>query len=153
MEIRSVDKVSNLPVSDTNSSVKAPVKENSFNPFSSADSSAYKKDSSVSEANPFAQKTLNPVDAHNTARTELLKFFKQDFSKSDEFKRVFGAETKWEDVADSVIAKIQLHRNKAAEAELQGKAFCFTADMAGMTGEVAIDKKSGSVRAISMSAE
>lgn len=147
MEINNINQVLNTQLSDSPKvSTKVVTSQAQFNPFASNDNSILAKDSSI----PFEGNSLNPVEGYTAARNELLKYFKQDFSKTDQFKQVFG-NASVDDVQAALIARINLVRDRKTEAqEFQGKAYYFTAEMSGVSGEVAIDKKSGAVRRISI---
>lgn len=147
MEIKNVSPILNTQLSDSSKVVtKTTTNKSQFNPFTSNDSSTVSKESKV----PFEGKTLNPVEGYTAARNELLKYFKNDFSKTEQFKQVFG-DTSVDDVQAALIARINLVRDRKVEAEeFQGKAYYFTAEMSGVSGEIAIDKKSGSVKRISI---
>jgi hypothetical protein len=118
------------------------------NPFTQTDSSSHKKAKPVAGLNAFKQENLNPLEASRLARNAFLNYFKNTFAETEQFKAVFG-DQKWEDIADTVIYDLQMHRNKEAELAIyKSQAYVFTAEVAGMSGEVVLDKKSGTAKKI-----
>jgi hypothetical protein len=121
-----------------------------YNPYTQTDSSTLTKDKPAVTENAFDQKTIDPVEAHFLARNAFLNYFKNTFAETEDFKKVFGSKT-WNDIADFVISDLQLHRNKVAELAIyKSSAYVFTAEVDGMSGEVVLDKKTGSAKLISV---
>ena len=152
MEISKVNQLSVETVSTDKVLIQNKIEAKTHNPFSSSDSTTLKKSSGVS-SNPFEQNKINPIEAGELARKEVLNYFKNSFVGTDKYKQAFG-DKKWDDIADSVIYRLQLHRDKNTEASnFQGNAYAFNIEINGVTGQVAIDKKSGSLKAINIDAE
>jgi hypothetical protein len=150
MQIKNIDQVPYLSKSERDCVMTGPgAIRRTYNPYTQTDSSTFEKEKQVVSANPFADKNITPIDAHLLAKNAFLNYFKNTFAETAEFKAVFGNE-KWEDIADAVIYELEMHRNKAGEEKYNGKAFVFSAEVAGMGGEVVIDKKTGNALKISV---
>lgn len=152
MEINKVSNISTESIQQDKVVSQKSTEEKVFNPFNSSDSTSVKKANGVS-ASPFAQSQVDPIDAGEIARKEVLNYFKNSFVGSEKYKTAFG-DKKWDDIASSVIYRLDLHRNREAEmSTYQGKAYVFNVEANGVTGQVAIDKKSGALKLVNLDAE
>lgn len=152
MQIKNIDQVPYVSRNEWDCVMTGPgaISRRIYNPYTLTDNSTIEKAKPVITENPFNQKTITPLEAHRLARDEFLNYFKNTFAETEQFKAVFGNQT-WDDIADTVIYDLQMHRNKEAEMErYNGTAFVFTAEVAGMSGEVVLDKKTGTAKLISV---
>lgn len=144
MEIKNIDKISPINPFQEKSQVNKPVKKESIhNPFESSDKGV---ESKVGQGQGVFADKLTPIEGQMKARSALLNYFKNEFMKSDEFKKAFGNKT-WDDVGDQVLAFLDLDRDRETEKSVyQGKAYSYNAEIYGMHAEVSIDKKTGAVK-------
>ncbi len=152
MQINTVERVSTrLPQDYSCTDHKYFPTQKTVSPFNTTDNSTFPKDKAVNSVNPFDQKTMNPVEAYTKARFDMLKYLKTDFSKSEKFKEIFGKDAKYDDIADSIIYRIELNRDKKVESEqYQNKTYAFKVQLSGLTGEIVLDRKTGDIRKISV---
>lgn len=146
MEIKNIDKISQITQTPEKSQVAKPVKqEKTVNPFDSSDKGVNSK-GNIGVEQAFQGDKLTPIEGQMKAKAALLNYFKNEFMKSDEFKKAFGNKT-WDDVGDQVHAFLTMDRDKGAEKDIyQGKAYAYNAQIYGMHAEIAIDKKTGAVK-------
>lgn len=146
MEIKNIDKISNINQVPEKSQIAKPVKqEQPSNPFESNDKGIESKEN-IGVDKAFQGDKLTPMEGQMKAKSALLNYFKNEFMQTDEFKKAFGNKT-WNDIGDQVIGFLDLNRDKVTEKDVyQGKAYAYNAEIFGMHGEIAIDKKTGAVK-------
>ncbi len=146
MEIKNIDKISNIDLLSKSSQVTKPVKqEKEVNPFSSKDSSI-NTSANIGVDKAFQGDKLTPMEGQMEAKKALLNYFKNDFMNTPQFKESFGNKT-WNDIGDQVIGFLDMDRDKESEKDIyQGKAYAYNAQIFGMYAEIAIDKKTGAVK-------
>lgn len=144
MEIKNIDKISPINPFQEKSQVNKPVKkESTHNPFESSDKGV---ESKIGHGQGVFADKLTPMEGQMKAKAALLNYFKNEFMKTDEFKKAFGDQS-WDDIGGQVIGFLDLDRDKETEKNVyQGKAYAYNAEIFGMHAEIAIDKKTGAVK-------
>lgn len=147
MEIKNIDKISNIDLISNTSQATKPVKqEKTHNPFGESDKSVEAKKSVIGVEKAFQGDKLTPMEGQIAAKSALLNYFKNDFMNTPQFKEAFGNKT-WGDIGGEVVGFLDMDRDKDSEKNIyQGKAYAYNAQIFGMHAEIAIDKKTGAVK-------
>lgn len=147
MEIKNLDKISNIDQAPSKSQVAKPVKqEPTVNPFGQSDAGIASKEGAVGVDKAFYSDKLSPMEGLQAARKGLLGYFKNEFMNTPQFKEAFGNKT-WDDIGAEVIGFLELDRDKDTEKNVyQGKAYSYNAQIYGMHAEISVDKKTGAVK-------